>query len=141
MSNEQVRLERKEGLAILTLANPDSNRLNRAVLNGLTSALTQIRQADVRAVLLKAEGPRFSLGADVKELFLESPRADLLALLADYLEFIGALQALPKPTIAAVHGVCSSGGLELALGCDLLWAAAGTQIGLLEITIGMLPLA
>jgi len=141
MSAEPVNLQRKEGLAILTLSNPDANRLNRAVLDGLGAALAQIRQSEVRAVLLRAEGPVFSWGADVKELFVESQRADLLRLLSAYLEFIAALEALPKPTIAAVHGVCSSGGLELALGCDYLWAAAGTKIGFLEASLGIPPLA
>lgn len=141
MANDAVKLEVREGLAILTLANPDKNRLNRAVLDGLQAALPRIGQADVRAVFLKGEGPVFSFGADVKALFVDSSREELSQLLAQYLEFIGAVEALPKPTIAAVHGVCSSGGLELALGFDYLWAAAGTKIGFMETTLGIPPLA
>jgi enoyl-CoA hydratase/carnithine racemase len=52
-----------------------------------------------------------------------------------------ALEAVPKPTIAAVHGVCSSGGLELALGFEYLWAAVGTKIGFLEPMLAIPPLA
>ena len=138
---EQVTLERKKGLAILTLANPDANRLNRTVLEGLNAVLAGLQQPDVRAVLLKGEGQIFSFGADVKELFVESPRPDLMQLLVGYLDFIAAMEALPKPTIAAVHGICSSGGLELALGFDYLWAATGTKIGFQEAMLAIPPLA
>jgi enoyl-CoA hydratase/carnithine racemase len=141
MTTEMLRIEVKEGLATLTLANPDKNRLNRAVLNGLSAALVRINQNDVRAVLLKGEGPVFSFGADVKELFVDSSRQDLSRLLTEYLNFIGAVEALLKPTIAAVHGVCSSGGLELALAFDYLWAASGTKIGFMETTLAIPPLA
>src|SRR5260221_2334092 len=141
ISTQLVRFERKQGLAIVTLANPDSNRFNRSVLMGLQQALTQIREPDVRAVLLKAEGPVFSLGADVKDLFVDVPSAELPNVLAGYLDLIGAIEALPIPTIAAVHGACSSGGLELALAFDHLWAAAGTKIGFMEAAIAIPPLA
>ena len=85
MTTEVLKLEVKEGLATLTLANPDKNRLNRAVLDGLRAALPRISQDDVRAVLIKGEGPVFSFGADVKELFVDSSRQDLSRLLAEYL--------------------------------------------------------
>jgi len=55
MSTEQVRTARKNGLLIVTLANPDGNRMNRAVLRGLQEALTQAKKPDVRAVLLNVE--------------------------------------------------------------------------------------
>jgi enoyl-CoA hydratase/carnithine racemase len=141
MFAETLKLEVRQGLAVLTLANPDKNRLNRVVLDGLRATLPRISGSDVRAVLLKGEGPVFSLGADVKELFVDSSRQELSRLLAEYLAFISALEALPKPTVAAVHGVCSSGGLELALGCDYLWAAAGTKIGFMETSLAIPPLA
>jgi len=141
MTTEMLKLEVEEGVATLTLANPDKNRLNRSVLDGLRAALPRIRQDDVRAVLMKGEGPVFSFGADVKELFVDTSRQDLSRLLVEYLDFIGAVEALPKPTIAAVHGVCSSGGLELALAFDHLWAAAGTKIGFMETTLAIPPLA
>jgi enoyl-CoA hydratase/carnithine racemase len=54
---------------------------------------------------------------------------------------ISALEALPIPTIALVHGRCLAGALEVALTCDLIWAAAGTQIGQVEAVIGGFPFA
>jgi len=140
-TTQHVHFERKQDLALVTLANPDLNRLNRAVLSGLKQALQHIRQPGVRAVLLKADGPVFSYGADVKDLFVDLPAAELPAVLQGYVELIGAIESLPVPTVAAVHGVCSSGGLELALAFDHLWAAAGTKIGFMEASIAIPPLA
>src|SRR5260221_6776138 len=140
MSTEQVRTARKNGLLIVALANPDGNRMNRAVLRGLQEALTQARKPDVRAVLVRAEGAVFSLGADVREM-LSQPGDAMLSVIREYIELIQAIEALPLPTIAAVHGVCSSGGLELALAFDHLWAAAGTKIGFLEHLLAIFPLA
>src|SRR6267378_3435082 len=140
MSTEQVRTARKNGLLIVALANPDGNRMNRAVLRGLQEALTQARKPDVRAVLVRAEGAVFSLGADVQEM-LSQPGDAMLSVIREYIELIQAIEALPLPTIAAVHGVCSSGGLEFALAFDHLWAAAGTKIGFLEPLLAIFPLA
>lgn len=140
MSTDQVLSARKDGLLIITLANPDGNRMNRTVLRGLQDALTQARKPDVRAVLVRAEGTVFSLGADVREM-LSQPGDAMLAAIREYIELIQAIEALPLPTIAAVHGVCSSGGLEFALAFDHLWAAAGTKIGFLEPLLAIFPLA
>jgi enoyl-CoA hydratase/carnithine racemase len=76
-SEQMVRFKRKEGLAIVTLANPDFNRINHTMLSGLQKVLAQIRQPDVCAVLLKAEGEVFSYSADVKDLFVNLPAAEL----------------------------------------------------------------
>jgi enoyl-CoA hydratase/carnithine racemase len=59
----------------------------------------------------------------------------------EYVDILGQFEASEKPTLAAVHGVCSSGGLELALAFDQIWAAAGTKIGFLEPNIATPPLA
>ena len=140
MSIEQVRSARKEGLLIVTLENPDGNRMNRAVLRGLQEALAQAKKPDVRAALVRAEGAFFSLGADVHEM-LSEPGDAMLSVVREYVELIQAIEALPLPTIAAVHGVCSSGGFEFALAFDHLWAAAGTKIGFLEPLLAIFPLA
>jgi enoyl-CoA hydratase/carnithine racemase len=140
MTAEQVRLELKGKLAIVSLANPDGNRLNKAVLARLRAALDDIKQTDVRAVLVRGDGPIFSPGADIPEL-LTLPTESLLPIIQGYIDIIAEFEALPMATIAAVHGNCSSGGLEFALGFDHLWAAAGTQMGFLEPLLRLPPLA
>jgi enoyl-CoA hydratase/carnithine racemase len=114
--------------------------MNRAVLRGLQEAIAEAGKPHVRAVLVKAEGAVFSLGADVREM-LSQPGDAMLSVIAEYIKLIQTIEALPLPTIAAVHGVCSSGGLEFALAFDHLWAAAGTKIGFLEPLLAIFPLA
>jgi enoyl-CoA hydratase/carnithine racemase len=87
-TTQHMHFERKQDLAVVTLANPDFNRLNRAVLSGLQQALQHIRQPGVRAVLLKADGPVFSYGADVEDLFVDLPAAELPPVLQGYVELI-----------------------------------------------------
>lgn len=140
MSEQHIRFEKKNGLALLTLANPDGNRIGFGVLRGLQAALAEIKKPGTRAVLLRGDGPAFSYGADVKE-FGTRPPNELFPLMQEYVDVLGEFERLPMPTMAAVHGVCSSGGLELALAFDLIWAAAGTQIGFLELNIATPPLA
>jgi enoyl-CoA hydratase/carnithine racemase len=59
----------------------------------------------------------------------------------EYVDILGEFEMSEKPTLAAVHGVCSSGALELALAFDQIWAAAGTKVGFLEPNIATPPLA
>src|SRR5258708_13212394 len=102
MSSEQVRTARENGLVIVALANPDGNRMNRAVLRGLQEALTQARKPDVRAVLVRAEGAVFSLGAAVHEM-LSEPADAMVSIIREYIELIQPIDSLPSPTIPAVH--------------------------------------
>jgi enoyl-CoA hydratase/carnithine racemase len=62
-------------------------------------------------------------------------------LIASFLDLGNRIERLPFPTIAAVHGTCMAGGFELALFCDLVWAAEGTMLGLPETRLGIVPLA
>jgi enoyl-CoA hydratase/carnithine racemase len=137
---EHLKVERKDGLLVLTLANPDGNRIGLGVLMGLRSAMVELKRPETRAVLLRGEGPVFSYGADLKE-FVARPPTELLSLMQEYIDILGQFEAPEKPMLAAVHGVCSSGGLELALAFDQIWAAAGTKIGFLEPNIATPPLA
>src|SRR5258708_29530072 len=97
MSIEQVRAARKDGLLTVTLANPDLNRMNRAVLRGLQEALAQARKPDVRAVFVRAEGPVFSLGADVQET-LTQPGAALRSAVGSHVQVVQAIRTLRVPT-------------------------------------------
>src|SRR5258708_36801185 len=137
---EHLKLERKDGLLVLTLANSDGNRIGLGVLTGLRAAMVELKRPETRAVLLRGEGPVFSYGADLRE-FVTRPPAELFPLMQEYVDILGQFEASEKPTLAAVHGVCSSGGLELALAFDQIWAAAGTKIGFLEPNIATPPLA
>jgi enoyl-CoA hydratase/carnithine racemase len=65
----------------------------------------------------------------------------LRPLIGSFLDLGHRIERLPFPTLAAVHGTCMAGGFELALFCDLIWAAEGTMLGLPETRLGIVPLA
>jgi enoyl-CoA hydratase/carnithine racemase len=141
MTMSEVRFEQSGPLATVILDNPPLNQIDQEVIADLIAVVGRLEEAsDVRAVLVRADGDVFSAGADVK-LFRGLGAEDLRPLIDSFLDMGRRIEALPVPTLAAVHGVCMAGGLELALFCDLLWAAEGTQLGLPETRLGIVPLA
>ena len=81
----------------------------------------------------------FSAGVDVHVFDgLDAPARD--ALTGRLLALAHAVEDLPFPTLAVVHGLCLTAGLELSLACDLLWAAEGARFGLVEKVVGITPL-
>ncbi|MGE0386120.1 MAG: enoyl-CoA hydratase/isomerase family protein [Gammaproteobacteria bacterium] len=113
-----VLREDDEGIAVLTLNRPDQlNALSPEVFLELQSHLESIAAAveTIGCVILRANGRAFSAGADLKARWSgkRHPAADTI----DFME------ALPQPVIAQVHGYCFTGGVELALGADLIVAA------------------
>ena len=92
-----------------------------------------------RALIVRAEGNVFSAGVDV-HVFDGLDRESAAALTERLLRLTHALEDLPLPTLAVAQGLCLTAGLELALACDLLWAADGVQFGLVEKVVGITPL-
>lgn len=130
---ELVQLDVQRDIATVTIANLPVNALSRAVRAGLMDALARTEaDARVRVVVLLGAGRMFSAGADVTE-FANAPMAPLLP------EVIMAIEASTKPWIAALHGAALGGGLELALGCHYRIAMPDTQLGLPEVTLGLIP--
>jgi enoyl-CoA hydratase len=89
--------------------------------------------------VVRAEGKVFTAGVDVHVFEgLDAAAAD--ALTASLMELAHAIEDLPCPTLAVVHGLCLTAGLELALACDLLWASEDARFGLVEKVVGITPL-
>jgi enoyl-CoA hydratase len=111
-----------------------------------TAALDSLA-ADAHALIISSARPEgFCAGADLRELYRlrqESPRAELLYGLRDFLERIhrvmNTLDAAPLTTIAAVHGVAFGGGFELALTCDLIIADKMARFCFPELRLGLIP--
>jgi enoyl-CoA hydratase len=136
-----VDLERRGHIAIVTLNRPDAmNALNTALLRDLAVVCTAIESDDqVWVVVLKGAGERaFSAGADLRERKGMSV-AQTQQIRAQLVRVFRRLNALPMPTIAAVHGWALGGGFELALCCDLIVAADDARFGLTEVTLGIIP--
>jgi 3-hydroxyacyl-CoA dehydrogenase len=130
-----VTYQTRGAVAVLTLDNPPVNGLGYETRLALVAGLDRAHaDASVRAIVVIGAGKLFSGGADIREF--DSPKA-----LAEphLLSVILALEAATKPLVAAVHSVCMGGGLELALGCHYRVAAAGTQVALPEVKIGLIP--
>jgi enoyl-CoA hydratase/carnithine racemase len=136
-----VRFTRDEALGMVTLASPPLNLIGQQLISDLLAAIDQVEAAQgLRALVLRGEGKVFSAGADVA-LFAGMTAQQLRPLIRSFLDLGNRIEALPYPTLAAVHGTCMAGGFELALFCDLIWAAEGTMLGLPETRLGIVPLA
>jgi enoyl-CoA hydratase/carnithine racemase len=132
--------ELHDQLGEIVIDNPPLNLFSEGLIADLRAAAEQAAVSEARAVLLRAEGDAFSAGADVS-IFVGLDEAGAAALLTRALSLIGAIEDITVPTVALIHGRCFAGALEVALACDLIWAAAGTQIGQLEAVIGAFPFA
>lgn len=137
MSEPLVMRTDRDGLATLTLNRPTKlNALTPGVFIQLRAHLDAIAvDASVGCVVLAGAGRSFCAGHDLDAIASHEPAP------SPYFEpeTIDALEALPKPTIARIHGHCFTGGLELALGCDLLVAAESTRLGDTHGQWGLVP--
>ena len=118
------------------LDNPPVNAVNTVITNTLWDAFESL-SPDVRAVVLRGRGDRaFSAGADITGFVggsAEGERPGGIQPVADMLE------SAPVPVIAAIHGYCLGGGLEIALACDFRIATRDAQLGFPEVNLGLLP--
>jgi 3-hydroxyacyl-CoA dehydrogenase len=130
-----ARTEHRDGVAVITLDNPPVNGLGYDTRRGFAEGLEQaLADPAVKAIVVTGAGRAFSGGADIKEFGSPTSRAE-----PNLLTMIRMLDEATKPVVAAIHGVCMGGGLELALGCHYRLAAPGTQVALPEVKIGLLP--
>ena len=138
--NDVVLTERRGPVAWITLNRPDAmNAINGAMRERLPAVL---RDADadpaVRAIVIRGAGPRaFCAGADIKEFGpVESVHAEREKRLLT--QWSAVFLELRKPVIAAVHGFCLGGGLEMAVACDVRVASADASFGFPEPTRGII---
>lgn len=122
----------------IVLADPPLNLFGLELSRDLANAAMEARDSPARAVLVRAEGENFSAGANV-EMFRGRDLAAARELIEEFLPTIRRFAEIEVPTVAAVQGLCLAAGLEVALTCDLIWAAHDTQLGLVEAVIGATP--
>lgn len=125
-------------VALVELQRPPVNALSGELAAELQSVFSECQDLAIRAVVVSGR-PHFAAGADIKgfqESFDSGAEETLAPSLADA---VRELEALEKPTIAAVHGFALGGGLELAMGADFRYLAENARVGQPEINLGLIP--
>ena len=135
-----VRVERRDdapAVAEIVWDGGDLNLFTTATASAFEDVLDAL-PGDARAVLLRAEGRVFCGGLDVTQL-TELDATSGTALMQRLIGVCARLEALPVPTVVAVHALNLTIGLELALACDVIVTAPGVRMGLVEAKVGLTP--
>ena len=129
----QVSIERRDGVAVISINNPPVNALSQPVREGLTRSIDEVAaDDDVKAIVIFCTGRTFIAGADIRE-FGRPPEPPYLP------DVVALIEASDKPVVAAMHGTALGGGLEVALGCHYRIAAGSASLGFPEVNLGLLP--
>jgi 3-hydroxyacyl-CoA dehydrogenase len=124
-----------DSVAVISLDHPPLNTLSLPLRASLFEALLAARQDPAaQAIVIRGAGRGFCAGGDITEFdgpaIHQEPQLNAL---------MSLIESAPKPVVAAVHGMAIGGGLELALACHARVAALDAQVGLPEVTLGILP--
>lgn len=143
MNGKTLRVQiAARGVATVTLNRPaKGNPYNADMLDELAAALARLgADCAVRVVLLRGEGKHFCVGADltVGEASRPEARGDAPAR-ASLVDVCLALERLPKPSVALVHGACIGGGVALAACCDIVLADRSSFFSIPEVRLGFAP--
>jgi enoyl-CoA hydratase len=136
-----IDVRREDGVALVTIDRQDAlNALDLASLSELRDRLVDVSgDESTRVVILTGAGEKaFVAGADIKYMSgLDVDDAKAWGALGH--ETGRLLETMPKPTIAAVNGFALGGGCELALACDIRYAASKAKLGQPEVNLGIIP--
>ena len=136
-----VSVAREGAVAFVTFNRPPANSYNLAFVQDLTTAVAEIRHDDAARVVVvqSALEKFFCAGADVKAFSENSYDANMHLINAEH-QVLEQIEQADKIFIAMIGGHCLGGGLEIALACDLRFAANGKfQVGVPEVTLGLMP--
>ncbi len=140
MSYENLLVERLDSVAIVRLNRPEAlNALNIATMTELDHLVGELdRDPDVKAIILTGDGKAFAAGADISEMKdMTAMEARAFALRTQ--RILARLENADTPVIAAINGYALGGGCELAMACDLRFAAVDAKIGQPELRLGVTP--
>ena len=134
MEYKNIILEKKDGIARLTINRPPVNVVNREAIAEINNALEDVKNDDsIKVLLLRGSGNKaFCAGVEVKDHIGEA----MPKMMREFGKIFSTLRSLGKPSIAAVNGVALGGGCELVAGCDLAIASEKAKFGQPEIILG-----
>ncbi len=131
------------GVATVTLDRPDKhNALSPALVDALAATAARLgSDPAVRVVVLAASGPSFCAGGDLEWMRaqFEADRATRIAEARRLAGMLYALNTIPKPLVARVHGPAYGGGVGLMAVCDVVVARLDARFGLTETRLGLIP--
>ena len=141
---EYVKVEQDGRVAIVTLDHPPVNALSSQLLEELEEEYDRLdRDDETRAIVLRGEGEKaFVAGADITEFPAMREQIEEAAETGSargIQKLAARMDAGRTPVVAAIHGYCLGGGLELAMACDIRIAAVGATLGLTEINLAIIP--
>ena len=136
---ENVRVETRDAILFVTIDRPKVNALNAQTIDEIGRVFDETRDdSAVKAVVLTGAGNAFVAGADIRELATMTPLTGKKVAEKGQRVF-AKIEELGKPVIAAVNGFALGGGCELALACHLRIASENAELGLPEVTLGIIP--
>src|SRR4030042_1637690 len=141
MDQKLAYYEIKGQTAIVTIDHPPMNALDIATKEAIAEVFRErdARRQEVRAVILHGAGEKaFAAGADIKA-FLELTPDIAKSRLSRSHQIYGMVENFEWPVIAAIHGFCLGGGLELALCCDIRYAEETAKFGFPEVNLSVFP--
>jgi enoyl-CoA hydratase/carnithine racemase len=146
-SEQRVEIEVADHVAVVTLTRPEKhNALDLAMFEAIIGAAERVStEPGLRAVVLRGEGPSFCSGLDVMSMMSAPSGLDGMVdpLRGDVPNWFQRAAydwiAVPVPVIAALHGNCLGGGLQIALAADIRFAAPDTRLSVMEIKWGLIP--
>jgi enoyl-CoA hydratase/carnithine racemase len=133
-----VTVDHHDKVAVVTMVHRPYNLSGPILYTALLTAFEGAVKAGARAILLRSGLRHFCAGADVATWDERIAKEGQAAL--DPLIVLRGFEQLPVPIVAAVHGACLGGGLELALACDLIVCAESAKLGSVEVALGIHPL-
>jgi 3-hydroxyacyl-CoA dehydrogenase/enoyl-CoA hydratase/3-hydroxybutyryl-CoA epimerase len=141
---ESLKIESRGEYAVLwlDLVGEKVNKFSTPVMTRFKELIQELSKSSYKAVVIASKKPKnFVAGADIEEIKKLASKEQFYNVLKPAHEIFNALEDLPMPTIAAIHGTCLGGGLEMSLCCDYRLAsdAKETSIGLPEVQLGIIP--
>ena len=141
MGHKLAHYEIKDLVAIVTIDHPPMNALDVATKEAIGKAFMELdeHRKDIRVVILQGAGEKaFAAGADIKAFLELTPETAKRRITRSH-ELYGIVENFHWPVIAAIHGFCLGGGLELALCCDIRYASESATFGFPEVNLSVFP--
>jgi len=131
-----IKTEKEGGIARIVFNRPKHNMLSIAMMKEINGELEAIlTDRELKCLVFVAEGPSWCAGVDVGD-----HKPELVdEMITTFNRLFELMDKLEIPTVAAVHGACLGGGMEVAIACDMIIAAKGASFGQPEIKLGFFP--